>query len=65
MKKTTIVFDTTAYECSTGIKPRGYGLWAYEIGGKVIYSAGTYTQIKKFATKRAKELGYSVVKILG
>ena len=59
-----IEFETDQYEWSMGHKPRGWGDWGFEIGGKVYFFHGSYTETKAMATKTAKAAGVRRVKVL-
>lgn len=56
--------STRKYEASHGRLPRGWGRWAFQIGEQIEWFAGTYTEAKKLATKRARKAGVSVIEVL-
>lgn len=50
MKNTKIEFNTRSYLLSHGRRPKGYGSWAFDLGGGPVFApASTYTQAKKWA----------------
>jgi hypothetical protein len=55
MKNTKIEFNTRSYVMSHGREPRGYGSWAFDLGGRgvVFAPASTYTAAKKWAREVA------------
>lgn len=57
--------DTTAYRFSHGKEPRGYsGMWMFTINDKDYSFSGNYSDAKKQAIKKAKELGAYSIKTL-
>lgn len=53
-------FDTNAYEWTYGHAPKGYGCYAFEIEGHEVFApASKYTDAKKWAKAKAKELAPS------
>lgn len=54
MKNTKIEFNTRSYLLSHGRQPKGYGSWAFDLGGGPVFApASTYTQAKKWAREVA------------
>lgn len=51
------------YRFANGVKPKGRGSWAFEIGDKTEFIYGSYSEAKKEAIKRAAKLGISRVKL--
>ena len=51
------------YRFANGVKPKGRGSWAFEIGDKTEFIYGSYSDAKKEAIKRAASLGISRVKL--
>ena len=53
-------FDTSKYEYSYGHSPKGYGSWAFNIEGYEVFApSSTYSNAKKWAKTKAKELAPS------
>jgi hypothetical protein len=48
-----IRIDTAQYEASHGRKPRGYGLWIFEIGGRTFQHTGRYSEAQEMARRYA------------
>ncbi len=63
----SITVSTTQFEFSHGKKPRGTGLWAFDIEGwPVPYFAPTeltYAQAKQHAIAHARSLGFKYARI--
>lgn len=58
---------TTEFEWSHGKKPRGEGCWAFAFGKNktpVFVSMMKWSEAKKWATAKARELGVSEVTVL-
>jgi hypothetical protein len=60
----TIVNGTNSYRFSHGHKPRGYGLWWFKVGDIYFSFMGFYSDAKKAAIKKAKEINAVYVEIL-
>ena len=54
----------SAYEFSTGYKPRGMGNWAFKIGSEEKFIYGSYSDAKKEAISYAASKGISSIKVL-
>lgn len=54
---TMFIFDNTKYVRSHFKAPKGYGRWAFEVNGKVLFACGTLTEAKKQITKSLKANG--------
>lgn len=50
-----ITFTTREYEASHGKKPRGRGVWWFDIDGNEFQAYGTLTEAKKQCVKHIKE----------
>jgi 1,4-alpha-glucan branching enzyme len=61
---------TGRFEASHGKKPRGKGIWTFELSGSFrgipteFQATGTYTEARKEVAKEAKDLGYTLVTLL-
>ena len=53
--------DTTQYQFSHGKQPRGYGRWAFEVGGETFFFTAHYSVAKKQAFEVARTRGERVV----
>ena len=60
----TIRVSTREYEFSHGKQPKGRGHWAFQIGERVGFIDGTYTEAKKLAGKQAKQEGVEIIEVL-
>jgi len=56
--------NTTEFEFSHGYKPRGYGLWWFEIGTEQECFSGLYHGARFKAIKKARASGVFRVKVL-
>ncbi len=55
-------FDVNQYINTHGTNPKGNGCWLFDFGGGRVEAAPGilfYTEAKRWASKRAKELGLS------
>lgn len=61
-----ISFNTSKFEGAHKKKPRGFGFWAFQIGGQTIYSKGSmsFTDAKKMAKEEAAKKKVSVIYVL-
>ena len=61
-----IRFETHEFEFAHGRKPRGRGLWAFEIGGETFWAKGSvlFSQAKLQAAREARQRRVEVVKVL-
>lgn len=59
-----MTIKTSRYEWSNGHKPRGYGLWAFEVGGEQVFFQGSYTTAKQAAIQHARSLGETTIQVL-
>lgn len=57
-------FETSRYEWSHGHRPRGYGFWMFLVGSAQVSAHGTYSEAKRVAAARARELGEHLVVVL-
>lgn len=53
--------DTNQYQFSHGRQPRGWGLWAFEVGGETFTYTGHYGEAKRAAFEFARSRGERVV----
>lgn len=52
MGSVKVAFYTRSYVNSHGRAPRGYGSWAFDLGGDVFFApTGTYTEAKTWVTR--------------
>ncbi len=56
--------ETNEYEASHGKKPRGFGLWWFEINNEYHSVTGVYGAAIRQAAKIAKATGATVVRVL-
>ncbi len=64
MNKAYIFFDIRDYHNSHLRKPRGRGLWLFQIGAAVFEHNGTYAEARKAAAEAAREAGHKTVVVL-
>ncbi len=56
--------NTSEYEFSHGRKPRGFGLWVFQVGEEMVWLRGAYTATKKQAIRNAKDKGVDSITVL-
>lgn len=63
-----VMVSDTYYIWVNGHKPRGFGNWAFQIGGDfpvaTVCFRGTYAEAKKAAVRAAKENKVDFVKVM-
>lgn len=59
-----ITVSTRPYYRSHMKEPKGRGSWAFDIAGKIEWFNGTYTEARKAAVAKAKEVGAAFVAVL-
>ncbi len=57
-------FNTSEYYFSNWKRPSGYGVWAFEAGGEIIFRCGMFGEVKKEAAKYFAALGFREVAVL-
>lgn len=59
------IVRTNKYEITSGKKPRGFGMWAFQIGSETFWVTGNYAEAKKRAVEKAKSEGIEIIYVLG
>ncbi len=54
------------YICSHGKTPKGYGVWAFDLGGgEMFFHTSSFAEAKRAAVKEAKRLGVRSISVCG
>ena len=56
--------DTIQYQRSHGKQPRGWGKWAFQVGGEVFYFTAHYSEARRQAFEVARTRRVRVVEVL-